>query len=147
MANIIPNSFRGALFGAKHNFKASGGNDFSISLYTTNPYSASSTVALLGTGNGEVSTVGTNYAVKALTRLGVASSTAVASVDFDNVSYSLASFTAAFAAIYNTDTVDGTANRLVVVLDFLGNKTATNGTFTITFPDPTTPANAIISMS
>ncbi len=147
MANIIPNSFRGALFEAKHNFKASGGNDFSISLYTTNPYSASSTVALLGTGNGEVSTVGTNYAVKALTRLGVASSTAVASVDFDNVSYSLASFTAAFAAIYNTDTVDGTANRLVVVLDFLGNKTATNGTFTITFPDPTTPANAIISMS
>ena len=147
MANIIPNSFRGALFEANHNFKASGGNGFSISLYTTNPYSVSSTVALLGTGNGEVSTVGTNYAVKALTRLGVASTTAVASVDFDNVSYSLASFTAAFAAIYNTDTVDGTANRLVVVLDFLGNKTATNGTFTITFPDPATPANAIISMS
>ena len=147
MANIIPNSFRGALFEANHNFKASGGNDFSISLYTGNPYSAASTVALLGTGNQEVSTVGTNYAVKALTRLGVASTTAVASVDFDNVSYSLASFTAAFAAIYNTDTVDGTANRLVVVLDFLGNKTATNGTFTITFPDPATPANAIISMS
>ena len=147
MANIIPNSFRGALFEANHNFKASGGNDFSISLYTGNPYSAASTVALLGTGNQEVSTVGTNYAVKALTRLGVASTTAVASVDFDNVTYSLASFTAAFAAIYNTDTVDGTANRLVVVLDFLGNKTATNGTFTITFPDPATPANAIISMS
>ena len=147
MANIIPNSFRGALFEANHNFKASGGNDFSISLYTGNPYSAASTVALLGTGNQEVSTVGTNYAVKALTRLGVASSTAVASVDFDNVTYSSASFTAAFAAIYNTDTVDGTANRLVVVLDFGGNKTATNGTFTVTFPDPATPANAIISMS
>ena len=147
MANIIPNTFRGALFEANHNFKASGGNDFSLSLYTGNPYSASSTVALLGTGNQEVSTVGTNYAVKALTRLGVASTTAVASVDFDNVSYSLASFTAAFAAIYNTDTVDGTANRLVVVLDFLGNKTATNGTFTITFPDPATASNAIISMS
>ena len=147
MANIIPNSFRGALFEANHNFKASCGNNFSISLYTTNPYSAASTVALLGTGNGEVSTVGTNYSVKALTRLGVASSTAVASVDFDNVSYTSASFTAAFAAIYNTDTVDGTANRLVVVLDFGGNKTATNGTFTITFPDPATPANAIISMS
>jgi len=147
MANIIPNSFRGALFEANHNFKASGGNNFSISLYTTNPYSTASTVALLGTGNGEVSTGGTNYSVKALTRLGVASSTAVASVDFDNVSYTSASFTAAFAAIYNTDTVDGTANRLVVVLDFGGNKTATNGDFTITFPDPTTPANAIISMS
>ena len=74
-------------------------------------------------------------------------STTVASVDFDNVSYSSASFTAAFAAIYNIDTVDSVANRLVVVLDFGGNKTATNGTFTITFPDPTTASNAIISMS
>ena len=148
MANIIPNSFRGALFEANHNFKASGGNNFSLSLYTTNPYSTSSTVALLGTGNGEVNTAGgTNYAVKALTRLGVVSSTVVASVDFDNVSYSSASFTAAFAAIYNIDTVDSVANRLVVVLDFGGNKTATNGTFTVTFPDPATPANAIISMS
>ena len=45
------------------------------------------------------------------------------------------------------DKQSGTANRLVVVLDFGGNKTATNGTFTITFPDPTTPANAIISMA
>ena len=117
-------------------------------MYTTNPYTTSSTVALLGTGNGEVDTTGgTNYSVKTLTNLGVASSTAVASVDFDNVSYNSASFTAAFAAIYNTDTVDSTANRLVVVLDFGGNKTATNGTFTITFPDPATPANAIISMS
>ena len=147
MANIIPFSFRGALFEANHNFKASGGNTFKFSLYTTNPYSTSSTVALLGTGNGEVSTVGTNYAVKALTRLGVVSTTAVASVDFDNVTYSSASFTAAFAAIYNIDTVDSVANRLVVVLDFGGNKTATNGTFTITFPDPTTASNAIISMS
>ena len=148
MANIIPNTFRGALFEANHNFKASGGNNFSLSLYTTNPYSVSSTVALLGTGNGEVNTAGgTNYVVKTLTRLGVVSSTAVASVDFDNVSYTSATFTAAYAAIYNTDTVDGTANRLVVVLDFNGNKTATNGTFTITFPDPSTPANAIISMS
>ena len=148
MANIIPNSFRGALFSGQHDFQASGGNTFKFSLYTTNPYSTSSTVALLGTGNGEVDTTGgTNYTVKTLTRLGVVSSTAVASVDFDNVSYTSASFTAAFAAIYNTDTVDGTADRLVVVLDFLGNKTATNGTFTVTFPDPATASNAIISMS
>ena len=148
MANIIPNSFRGALFSGQHDFQASGGNTFKFSLYTTNPYSTSSTVALLGTGNGEVDTTGgTNYVVKTLTRLGVVSSTAVSSVDFDNVSYTSASFTAAFAAIYNTDTVDGTANRLVVVLDFLGNKTATNGTFTVTFPDPSTASNAIISMS
>jgi hypothetical protein len=33
MANIIPNSFRGALLEANHNFKQSGGNNFSLSLY------------------------------------------------------------------------------------------------------------------
>ena len=34
-----------------------------------------------------------------------------------------------------------------VVLDFGGNKTATNGTFTVSYPNPSTPANAIISMA
>ena len=148
MANIIPNSFRGALFEANHNFKASGGNNFSLSLYVGSgsfPYTPTSTVY---SAVDEVSSGGSsNYAVKVLTRLGVVSSTAVASVDFDNVTWSSATFSAAYAAIYNTDTVDGTANRLVVFLDFGGNKTATNGTFTITFPDPTTASNAIISMS
>ena len=145
MANIIPFSFRGALLQGQHDFANSGGNTFKLSLYTANPYTTASTVY---TTTSEVSSGGgSNYSVKTLTNLGVASSTAVASVDFDNVTYSSATFTAAFAAIYNADTVDSVANRLVVVLDFGGNKTATNGTFTITFPDPTTPANAIISMS
>ena len=148
MANLIPNSFRGALFEANHNFKASGGNTFKLSLYTgaiSAVYTVSSTVF---SATNEVSSGGgSNYAVKTLTRNGVVSSTVVSSVDFANVSYSSATFTAAFAAIYNTDTVDGAANRLVVVLDFGGNKTATNGTFTITFPDPGTASNAIISMS
>ena len=145
MANIIPFSFRGALLQGQHDFANSGGNTFKLSLYTANPYTTASTVY---TTSDEVSSGGgSNYSVKTLTNLGVASSTAVASVDFDNVTYSSATFTAAFAAIYNADTVDSVANRLVVVLDFGGNKTATNGTFAITFPDPTTPANAIISMS
>lgn len=30
---------------------------------------------------------------------------------------------------------------------FGGNKTATNGTFTISYPDPSTPSNAIISIT
>ena len=147
MANIIPFSFRGALFSAQHDL-ATGGNTFNISLYTTNPYTTASTVYLAGTGNGEVDTTGgTNYVVKTLANQAVASTTAVASVDFDNVTWSSATFTAAFAAIYNNSTVDGTQNRLVVVLDFGGAKTATNGDFTIAFPDAATPANAIISMS
>ena len=148
MANLIPNSFRGALFSGQHDFQNSGGNTFKLSLYTgsiASVYTVSSTVF---SATNEVSSGGgSNYAVKTLTNNGVVSSTAVASVDFANVSYSSATFTAAYAAIYNGDTVDSVANRLVVVLDFGGDKTATNGTFTITFPDPATASNAIISMS
>ena len=148
MANLIPNSFRGALFSGQHDFQNSGGNTFKLSLYTgsiASVYTVSSTVF---SATNEVSSGGgSNYAVKTLTNNGVVSSTAVSSVDFANVSYSSATFTAAFAAIYNSTTVDGVANRLVVVLDFGGSKTATNGTFTVTFPDPSTASNAIISMS
>jgi hypothetical protein len=146
MANIIPFSFRGALLSAQHDF-ANGGNTFKIALYTSNPYSTSSTVYLT---TNEVSSAGGSKYVAAGETLGsqaVASGTAVASVDFADASWSSATFTAAFAAIYNTTTVDGTAGRLCVVLDFGGNKTATNGTFTISFPNPSTPANAIISMA
>ena len=101
MANIIPFSFRGALFSAQHDL-ATVGNTFNISLYTTNPYTTASTVYLAGTGNGEVDTTGgTNYVVKTLANQAVASATAVASVDFDNVTWSSATFTASFAAIYN----------------------------------------------
>ena len=145
MANIIPFSFRGALFSGQHDL-ASGGNTFKLSLYTS--LAAYSTASTVYDATNEVSTAGgSNYSVKTLANQAVASATAVASVDFDNVTWTSATFTASFAAIYNNTTVDGLADRLVVVLDFGGNKTATNGDFTIAFPDPATPANAIISMA
>ena len=140
MANIIPFAFRGELFSGTHNF-ASGGDAFKIALYTSNPYSTSSTVAL--TTNEVSSAGGSNHTRKALGSQAVASSTAVASVDFADSTWSSATFTAAFAAIYNDDKSD----KLCVVLDFGGDKTCTNGTFTVSYPDPATPANAIISMS
>ena len=140
MANIIPFAFRGELFSGTHNF-ANGGDAFKIALYTSNPYSTSSDVVLT---TNEVSSAGSsNYARKALSSQAVASSTAVASVDFADSTWASATFTAAFAAIYNDDKSD----KLCVVLDFGGNKTATNGTFTVSYPDPSTPANAIISMA
>ncbi len=140
MANIIPFAFRGELFSGTHNF-ANGGDAFKIALYTSNPYSTSSDVVLT---TNEVSSAGSsNYERKALASQAVASSTAVASVDFADSTWASATFTAAFAAIYNDDKSD----KLCVVLDFGGDKTATNGTFTVSYPDPSTPANAIISMA
>jgi hypothetical protein len=141
MANIIPFSFRGELFSGTHNF-ANGGDSFKIALYTGNPYSTSSTEYLTAQ---EVSASNTGYttAGKVLGSQAVASGTAVASIDFADSVLTSATFTAAFAAIYN----DSKSDKLCVVLDFGGNKTATNGTFTISFPNPSTPANAIISMA
>ena len=145
MANLIPFSFRGALFSGNHDF-ASGGNAFKLALYTATPYNTASTVY---NATSEVGTSGTNYSTggNALGSQAVASGTAVASVDFADTEWTSATITAAYGAIYNSTTVDGTANRLCVVLDFGGSKTCTNGTFKITFPDPSTPANAIISMA
>ena len=142
MANIIPFSFRGELFSGTHNF-SNGGDSFKIALYTSNPYSTPSTVYL--TTNEVSASGGSNYvaAGKVLASQAVASGTAVASVDFADSTINSATFTAAFAAIYN----DAKSDKLCVVLDFGGNKTATNGTFSISFPNPSTPANAIISMA
>ena len=141
MANIIPFAFRGELFSGTHNF-ANGGDAFKIALYTSIAgYSTSSDVVIT---TNEVSSSGSsNYERKALGSQAVASGTAVASVDFADSTWASATFTAALAAIYNDDKSD----KLCVVLDFGGNKTATNGTFTVSYPNPSTPANAIISMA
>ena len=101
-----------------------------------------------GTTN-QVGTSGTGSSIggSALTSQAVASTTAVDAVDFADTEWTSATFTAAYGVIYNSSTVDSTADRLVVVLDFGGNKTCTNGTFKITFPNPSTPSDAILSMA
>ena len=142
MANIIPFAFGGELFTGTHNF-ASGGDSFKLALYTANPYTTSSTVY---SSSSEVSSAGSsNYTAtgNALTGNAVAASTAVASCDFADTEWTSATFTAAYGALYN----DTQGDKLCVVLDFGGDKTCTNGTFKITFPNPSTPADAIISMS
>ena len=141
MANVIPFAFRGELFSGTHDF-SSGGDQFKLALYTANPYTTSSTAY---DATSEVSASGTNYTTtgNVLTGNAVASGTAVASCDFDPSVWSSATFTAAFGAIYNDDKSD----KLCVVLDFSGNKTCTNGTFTVTFPSPSSPGDAIISMA
>jgi len=141
MANVIPFAFRGELFTGTHNF-ASGGDDFKLALYTSNPYDTSSTVYVV---TNEVSSSGTNYtaAGNTLTGNAVVASTAVASCDFADTTWTSATITATHAALYNDDQSD----KLCVVLDFGGSFTCTNGTFKVSFPSPSTAADAIISMA
>ena len=142
MANVIPYAFRGELFTGTHNF-ASGGDSFKIALYTSNPYNTSSTVYV--TTNEQSSGGGSNYTAGgiALTGNAVVSTGAVATCDFADTTWTSATITAAFGTIYNDDKSD----KVCVVLDFGGSKTCTNGTFKISFPDPSTPGDAIISMA
>ena len=130
-----------------HNFSA-GGNTFFLALYTSNPFTTASTAYV--TTNEVSGAGGSNYTAggKQLQNQAVGASTATTTVDFDNLTWGAATtgaatFGAAFAAIYNTTS----ANKIVVVLDFGGTKTATNGDFTIAFPSISTPANAILSLT
>ena len=143
MANVIPFSFRSELLSGNHNF-ASGGDTYKLALYTANPYTTASTAYSSGSAN-QVGTSGTGYSTggNTLGSQSVTTSSAVAYVDFADSTWSSATFTAAFGVIYNSSDSD----KLVVVLDFGGSKTCTNGTFKITMPDPSTPTDAIISMS
>jgi len=143
MANIVPNSFKSGLLKGTFNFDTSGngGNTFKCALYTTiSGYSATSTV--YSTGN-EVSSSGTSYTAggNTLTNNGIAGTT-TAFVDFADLTFSSVTLTAAGAAIYKTT---GGGNELVLVLDFGGNKTATNGDFVIQFPTADA-SNAIIRL-
>ena len=149
MANIVPFSFPVELLSGTHNF-ASGGDAFKIALYTANPYTTASTVfsatSEVSSGGGSQYPSGGNT----LASQAVSNVSNVATVDFaDSVfgSVTPATFTASFGAIYN----DTDGDKLVVVLDFGGNKTCTSGTFTITFPNPTSGSpsgsDAIISIT
>ena len=143
MANVIPFSFRSELLSGNHNF-ASGGDTYKLALYTANPYTTASTAYSSGSAN-QVGTSGTGYSTggNTLGSQSVTISSAVSYVDFADSTWSSATFTAAFGVIYNSSDSD----KLVVVLDFGGSKTCTNGTFKVTMPDPSTPTDAIISMS
>ena len=142
MANVIPFAFRGQLFSGTHNF-ASGGNQFKLALYTSNPYDTSSTVYV--STNEQSSASSSNYTATGndLGSNAVVSTTAVASCDFADSEWTSATISVAFGAIYD----ETASNKLCVVLDFSGTKTCTNGTFKVSFPSPATAADAIISMA
>lgn len=142
MANIVPDSFKQQLFLGTHNFSTTAGDTFQLALYSTvSGFTASGTTAY--TTTNEASGTGYSAGGLALTNTAVSVASNVAFVDFSDVTFSTATITAAAALIYNT-TVAGTP--AVVVLDFGGDKTSTNGDFTIQFPDANS-TSAILRIS
>ena len=129
MANIVPDSFKTDLLGGVFDFD-SGGSTFKLALYTSLAGFSTSTTAY--TTTNEVSSSGTNYTAggNTLTNNGVAVSSNIAYVDFADLTFSSVTLTAVGALIYKSSS----GNEAVLVLDFGGTKTATNGDFVVQFP-------------
>ena len=146
MANVVPYSFAQELLKGNHDFI----NDtIKIALYTAGsgtPYTVSSTTYTSGTAN-QVSGTGYTTGGNTLGSPVVANQTNVATLTFAQSQWTSATFGAAFGVIYNNSASD----KLVVVLDFGGTKSCSNGTFTITFPSTSSgsPAgtDSLISIS
>ena len=134
-------SFKKELLEAVHNFKNSGGNTFNLALYTSSASLDASTTAY--TTSNEASGTGYSAGGGTLTNVTPTSSGTTAFTDFSDLTFSSATITARGCLIYN-DTESG--DPAVAVLDFGGDKTSTNGDFTIQFPTADA-SNAIIRIA
>jgi len=140
MTQGICTSFKVELFQAVHNFKASGGHTFKCALYTAsatlNPavtaYSSSNEVAHANYTAGGFPLTNVDSSASGTTAM----QTFSANPTWNNVS-----FTASQALIYNSSV----SNKAVAVLDFGGNQTVTNGTFTVNLP-PVTATTALLRL-
>ena len=140
--NFMCTSFKQQLMQAIHNFTTSTGNTFKLALYTNSASFTAATTAY--TTTNEVTASGSYSAGGgSLTNVTPTTSGTTAFTDFADLSFTTATITAYGALIYNSS---ATGNPSVVVLDFGGAKTSTNGTFQIIFP-AADASNAIIRIA
>ena len=141
ITQAMATSFKKELLEGKHNFLASGGNSFKLALYTSSATMGAATTAFTTTNQAS----GTNYTSggAALTNINPTSSGTTAFTDFADLTFSSATVTANGALIFN-DSASG--DPAVCVLAFGGDKTSTNGDFTIQFPTADA-SNAIIRIA
>ena len=143
MANVISDVFKEELLKGNHDFD--GGATYKIALFTSSKTVSVSDPTSYNTTN-QIS--GTNYTAggNTLANPAVGRTGSTSFVDFDDTSWTTATFTAAFAQIYQSSGGAASGNNSVLVLDFGGNFTATAGTFTIQFP-ANDSSNAILRLS
>ena len=146
ISQTLATSFKVEILDGIHNFgvgviRASTAADtFKIALYSTLATLGSTTTVYTTqdevTGTGYVA--GGNTLV--ISQVPTSTSTeTTAWLNFENSSWSSASFSADGALIYNSTQ----GNKAVAVLNFGGTKTATSQTFTVTFPASTSDAAII----
>ena len=144
ISSAICNTFKQEILVGTHNFTASSGNTFNLALYTSSASMGAGTTAYAST-NEITNTSGSAYSAKgkALTSVTPVLDSSTACCDFDDISWTSASFTANGCLIFN-DTVAG--DPAVCVVAFGGDKTVSSGTFTIQFP-AADASNAIVRIA
>lgn len=142
ITQAMATSFKVGLLDGEFDFGTGTSQVFKIALYTASATLDATTTAY--TTSNEV--VGTGYTAggNTLTVSQVPTSTGTTAwLDFADSTWSSATITARGALIY---LANGTTNPAVCVLDFGGDKTSTNGDFTIIFPAADS-SNAIIRIA
>ena len=144
ITSAVCTSFKVELLKGVHNFTATTGNTFKLSLYTSSATLGAGITAFT-TSEEITNTSGTAYTSGGATLTSVTPTTSgtTAVCDFGEISYTNATFTANGCMIYN-DTATG--DPACVVVAFGGDKQVTNGTFTIQFPTADA-TNAIIRLA
>ena len=143
ITSAVCSSFKQELLQGKHDFDSSGGDTFKIALYTSSATLGAATTDYSAT-NEITNDAGSAYSAggNTLTSVTPTTSGTTAYCDFADTSWSSATFTANGALIYNSSQSD----KAVCAIAFGGDKTATNGTFTIQFPTADA-SNAIIRIA
>jgi len=126
ITQALANTFKEDLMDTTANLEA---NTLKVALYDNTATLSSATTAY----DVANEVTGTNYTAggEAMTGMAVTLDGSTAIFDADNVSWANATITAQAAVIYN----NSLSNAAIAVLDFGGNKTSTNGTFEIQFPN------------
>ena len=130
ITSAICNSFKQEILVEGHNF-TNGADQFKLALYTSSASLGASTTAY-SSSNEITNTSGYAYTAggKNLTSVTPALDGSTAVCDFGDISFTSASFTANGCLIYNSTN----SNKAVCAVAFGGDKTVSNGTFTIQFP-------------
>jgi len=142
ITQAMTDSFKVQILSGQQNLVSGSTQTYKLALYTSSAVLSNATTAY--TTVGEVSSSGSNYTAGGNTLTVSTSPTStgnVAFLSFSNTSWTNANITANGALIYNS-----TGNTAVASLAFGGDKTATNGTFTVIFPTADS-TNAIIRIA
>ena len=143
ISSAICNSFKQEILVATHDFTSSTGDTFKLALYTSSATLGASTTAYADT-NEITNTAGSAYSAggQDLTSTTPVLDSSTAVCDFNDISWTSASFTANGCLIYNSSK----SNKAVCAIAFGADKTVTTGTFTIQFPTADA-SNAIVRIA